>query len=251
MEKAKPLSVLVTGGTRGIGRAISLKMAEEGYDVIAVYRNNDLKIKELSSKINGMGRTCTLYKTDLTNENERLKLVNELRNSNVQLKALVNNAGMGRSETLDSVDIESWDKVIRLNETVPLLMARDLHNLIKEGGSIINIGSLRGVIPSTDLLSYQASKASLMQITRALAKTLAPKIRVNSIVCGWIRTDMTKGLHTDDNMMKLIESWTPMERWGEPEDVAEMASFLISNKASFITGQGFVLDGGVSLLKNI
>ncbi len=251
MNKEKNLSVLITGGTRGIGRAIAFKMADNGYDIIAVYRNNDIEASAFSSKIKEKGRNCKLYKADLSNEEERLKIVNDIKQSNYRLKALVNNAGVYRSETLDSINLKDWERVIRLNETVPILMTKDLHSFIETGGSVINMGSLRGIISSVEGLSYQASKASLIYLTKSLAKSLAPQIRVNCIISGFIKTDMTQLLHSDEAISREIESMTPMERWGEPEDIAEAVDFLISEKASFITGQGIIIDGGIGLLKDM
>ena len=251
MNSGENISVLITGGTRGIGKAIGLKMAEKGYDIIAVYRNNDLEASDFSSKVKEKGRNCKLYKADLSNEDERTKFIEDVKRNNYRLRALINNAGLYRSETLDSLDLKDWDRVIRVNETVPVLMSRDLHDNIENGGSIINIGSMRGIISSVEGLSYQASKASLIHITKFLAKSLAPKIRVNCIISGFIRTDMTYLLHTDENIAGAIESLTPMGRWGEPQDIAEAVDFLISDKASFITGQGLIVDGGIGLLKNI
>lgn len=251
MNNGKKPSILITGGTRGIGRAIALKLAENGYDIIAVYRNNDIEASDFSSKIKETGRNCKLYKADLTIEEERVNIINDIKQSNYKLKALINNAGLYRSETLDSLNLKDWERVIRLNQTVPVLMAKDTHSLIEDGGSIINIGSMRGIISSVEGLSYQASKAALIHLTKSLAKSLAPKIRVNCIISGFIKTDMTSPLYSDETISSAIESITPLGRWGEPEDIAEAVNFLISEKASFITGQGIIIDGGIGLIKNM
>lgn len=251
MNNGKNPSILITGGTRGIGRAIALKLAENGYDIIAVYRNNDIEASDFSSKIKETGRNCKLYKADLTIEEERVKIINDIKQSNYKLKALINNAGLYRSETIDSLNLKDWETVIRLNQTVPVLMAKDTYSLIEDGGSIINIGSMRGIISSAEGLSYQASKAALIHLTKSLAKSLAPKIRVNCIISGFIKTDMTSPLYSDETISSAIESITPMGRWGEPEDIAEAVDFLISEKASFITGQGIIIDGGIGLIKNM
>ena len=100
-------------------------MAENGYDIIAVYRNNDIEASAFSSKIEEKDRNCKLYKADLSNEEERLKIVNDIKQNNYRLKALVNNAGVYRSETLDSINLKDWERVIRLNETVPILMTKE------------------------------------------------------------------------------------------------------------------------------
>ena len=112
----------------------------------AVYRNNDIEASAFSSKIKEKGRNCKLYKADLSNEEERLKVVNDIKQSNYRLKALVNNAGVYRSETLDSINLKDWERVIRLNETVPILMTKDLHSLIETGGSVINMGVIDSIL---------------------------------------------------------------------------------------------------------
>ncbi|EQD79936.1 3-oxoacyl-[acyl-carrier-protein] reductase, partial [mine drainage metagenome] len=165
----------------------------------------------------------------------------------LRFRAIVNNAGFFRGESLDTTKLNDWNRIITLNQTVPFFLVRDLHNMIDNGGSIVNISSLHGVLASGYGYAYQASKAALIHMTRGVAKELAPSIRVNCIIAGFIRTDMTAEMHSDEMSSNYIKSLSLMGRWGEPEDVAETVKFLISDKASYITGQSITIDGGLSL----
>lgn len=240
-------SILVTGGNRGIGRAICLELAGAGYGIIFTYNTGSSEADSVREELLGLGTDPLIYRANLTTRTEIENLTRSIRASGRRLFALVNNAGIYRGTRISEVQDEEWEKVLTLNLSAPFYLARNLNDLIVDGGSIINISSVYGIKSDPWAYSYQASKAALIHITRSMAKELAPRLRVNSVAPGYVRTDMNRGGWESEKFSGRIERMTPMARWGEPQDIARAVRFLIDPVNSFITGHTLVVDGGIGL----
>ena len=240
-------TVLVTGGNRGIGKAIALQLAGSGYDVVITYNSGSDEAEQTVKEIQELHVQSEALMIDLSRKDEIPSFITQLKESNPSLFAIVNNAGIYTGNTLSNTTNDDWEKVISLNLSAPFYLARELASSIVEGGSIVNISSVYGLVTDPWGYGYQASKAGLIHITQALAKELAPRVRVNCVAPGYIRTDINKEARENVNFRAKVEKMTPMGRWGEVEDVARVVEFLINPANSFITGQTFVVDGGISL----
>lgn len=240
-------TVLVTGGNRGIGKAISMSMANLGYDIEFTYNTGAEAAQNVADSIREMGREATSFRVNLSSRSELEDFTRMLKVAGKSYSALINNAGIYRGSRLEETNDEEWEKVIGLNLSAPFYLSRDLNTAIADGGSILNIASVYGLRSDSWALSYQASKAALIHLTRGLAKDLAPRLRVNAIAPGYVRTDLNKGGWENEAFNSRIRKMTPMSRWGEPEDVARVAEFLINPENSFITGETIVVDGGIGL----
>lgn len=227
-------TVIVTGASRGIGKQIAITLSKAGYLVQGTYNSSKEEAETLTSEYG-----IIFHQVDLSNRESTLKLIDEL--SQLSLLAIINNAGIWEKDNLEDMDIKVWDKIMELNVTAPLLLSMSLGKSIIEGGSIINIASTDGMIGAFGGLSYSASKATLINVTKSLGIHFGPKnIRVNAIAPGWINTAMV-------NEMPAVASqeMTPLKRNGKPEEIANVVEFLISEKASYINGETIVVDGGL------
>jgi NAD(P)-dependent dehydrogenase (short-subunit alcohol dehydrogenase family) len=226
-------TAVVTGGSRGIGAAICEALCADGYEVWATYRSSENEAHEIATRLDGVQFTHL----DCTDRGSISTFIDRMRS--MQIHALVNNAGMIEFQDLDGFDLSAWDRVLQTNLNAPLQICVGLKDSIVNHGAIINIASTDGLVGAYNSLSYAASKAALMNLTKSLALNLGQrKIRVNSIAPGWIETAM--------NTLSAEEAarLTPLGRNGTPSDVANVVSFLVSEKASFITGETIVVDGG-------
>lgn len=237
---ANPKIALVTGVSRGIGKAICEKLVSEGYMVYGTYNTGIPEAMEIKKRL----KKVEIFQADFSDREQTLALIEKLKG--VQFDAIVNNAGMFEPENFDDFDFQIWDRTLEVNLTTPLLFALKLQNNIKEGGAIVNIASTDGFIGSFASMSYAASKAALMNATKSLANNFAKKkVRVNAIAPGWINT----GMSTEESYDAV--QLTPLARNGKPEEVAEVVSFLISEKSSFMTGSTVVVDGGYTCVDYI
>jgi len=237
---------LITGGTRGIGRAIALKLSEEGYNIAISYINNNKKAQEVVDEIEKNNVKALAIKADVSKEeevNNMMKVINkELGNIDV----LVNNAGITRDNLLIRMKTEDWDQVIDTNLRGVFLCTKAVARgmMKKRYGKIVNIASIVGISGNAGQGNYSASKAGVIGFTRSMAKELGSRgINVNAVAPGFIETDMTQVLEDNikDEMLKSI----PLNRAGKPEDVANLVVFLCSEKADYITGQVIHVDGGM------
>lgn len=240
-------TVLVTGGNRGIGKAISLELARTGYDIMFTFNSGSAEAENAEKAIREIGATVASYQVDLSSREALESFSGKIRKDGVRLFALVNNAGIYLGSKLDEISNEEWEKIIGLNMSAPFLLTRNLHSQLEDGGSIVNISSVYGLRADPWAHGYQASKAALIHLTRGIAKELAPRLRVNCVAPGFVRTDINRGGWEDEGFSRKISKMTPMSRWGEPEDVANSVRFLIDPKNSFITGHTLVVDGGIGL----
>jgi len=239
---------LVTGGSRGIGRAIALEMAREGADVVVNYASSEAKANEVARIISESGRQVLVVRTDVSRADQveaMRKLVLE-RFSGVDI--LVNNAGVHHHLKSWEIDDDEWKRVLDVNLNGVFLCSRAFSREMraKRWGRIINISSIIAFIGTDHEAHYGASKAAVVGLTKSLALELAPyNITVNAIAPGLIDTDMTAGTTPEErkNALELI----PLGRIGQPTDIAYAAVFLASDRASFITGQTLNVNGGEAM----
>jgi NAD(P)-dependent dehydrogenase (short-subunit alcohol dehydrogenase family) len=233
-------TALVTGMSRGIGKAICEKLVKEGYFVYGTYNTGEKEAKIIKEAL----KSVEIFQADFRERKQTLAVINKL--SKIQFDAVVNDAGMFEGEIFDNFDFKIWDDILAVNLTTPLLFSVMLQKNIKENGSIVNIASTDGFQGSFASMSYSASKAALMNVTKTLANNLGKRnIRVNAIAPGWINTKMAT--ESSYQAAKI----TPLGRNGKPEEVADLVYYLISGSSSFITGATIVIDGGYTCVDTI
>lgn len=236
---------LVTGGSRGIGKAISIKLADLGYFVIINYNSNLLEAQKTLAEITDKGGQAELLQFDVSC-NEKVKVAIEKWQENhpeQYIQTLINNAGSSKDMLMMWMEEKDWTSVISTNLDsffyVTRLLLKDM--LIGKFGRIINITSLSGVKGLPGQTNYSAAKAGVIGATKALAQEIGKKkVTVNAVAPGFIKTDMIKGLD-EKELRKMI----PLNRFGLPEEVAEVVAFLASDKASYITGEVININGGL------
>lgn len=241
---------LVTGASRGIGRAIALAYADAGADVAVLARDAAL-LGDLAVEIGARGRRCVVVPADVLEVEQTRRGIAAAIDELGGLDILVNNAGGNSfSSPIATMRMSGWDKTLRLNlDSIVHITQEALPALGEGGGSIINIASVAGLRGAPTMAHYGAAKAALISLTQSLAvETAWMGVRVNALVPGWIDTDLTDFLRTNGEAEKATLSRVPMQRWGRPEEIAEPAVFLASEAASFMTGQTLVVDGGLSAM---
>lgn len=243
---------LITGGSRGIGRAIAVSMAAEGYDLVIGYAGNSAKAdetRELCFKAatdNNKEIRVISVQADVSTQEGAKALVDAAMNEFGRIDVLVNNAGITRDGLLMRMSTEDFDDVISTNLKGAFLMTREVTRpMMKQRyGRIINLSSIVGLHGNAGQVNYSASKAGLIGLTKSTAKELASRnITCNAIAPGFINTDMTKEM--TDAAKEATFATIPMKKAGEPEDIANAAIFLASEKSSYITGQVLGVDGGM------
>lgn len=239
---------LVTGASRGVGKAISLALSEAGAVVLVNYVRSGEKAKALVEEIASGGGKAEAIKADVSVPEEVDALFDRIRKEHKRLDILVNNAGIIKDTLLAGMSLKDWDRVIEVNLRSAFLCSRAAVELMMQehSGSIINISSVSAMTGGRGQTNYAASKGGLVSFTRAAAVELAGKgIRVNAVLPGMLVTEMTNRIRKRAG--EEILDGIPLGRFGEPEDVANLVVFLASEKASYITGASMVVDGGMSV----
>lgn len=234
-------TLLLTGGTRGIGKGIAEYFLNKGWRVILLYKSCEENAKKLCENEN-----CYAYRVDIRNEEEINAVISHIKGTYGEIDCLINNAGVAKAELVQDTSTYDYDLIFDTNVKGTFLMTKGVVPLMisKKRGTIINISSMWGISGGSFESVYSASKAAVIGFTKALAKELGPSgIRVNAIAPGVIKTDMTASLSEDD--INALKEETPLLRCGEPLDVAKVAYFLANDDSSFITGQVISVDGGI------
>lgn len=237
---------LITGASRGIGRACALRFAENGYSVAAVYLENDAKAQSLKDEIVRAGGECEIFKCDVADSYRVSEVVNSVAERFGKVDVLINNAGIAGQKLFDEITDAQYDRMFAVNSKGCFNFSREVSKIMLKNhfGRIINISSMWGTVGASMEVHYSASKAAVIGLTKALARELGPSgITVNCIAPGVIDTDMN-ACHSEETIRELIDS-TPVMRLGTPDDVAHLAVFLASDKAGFITAQVIGVDGGI------
>ncbi|WIV10828.1 3-oxoacyl-[acyl-carrier-protein] reductase [Proteiniborus sp. MB09-C3] len=237
---------LVTGGSRGIGKSIAIKLASLGSDVLFSYTSNADRAKEVQAEIERMGRRALAIKADVSKIDDVERMIQEGMNYFSQIDILVNNAGVTKDNLLMRMTEEEWNNVMDVNLKGTFNVTKCLiRNMIKQKNcSIINVASIVGISGNAGQCNYSASKAGIIGFTKSLAKEVGKKnIRVNAVAPGFIATDMTKKL-PEKVVEEYLEKIT-LNKLGEPEDIANAVAFLASDMSKYITGQIIVVDGGI------
>jgi len=239
-------SVLITGASRGIGRAAALAFAKEGWWVAANYNNSEAEALSLVEEIKAMGGTAIAVKCDVSDYAACAAMVKQAETAFGRIDALVNNAGVSCDMLFTDTTPADWRRTFAINADGAYNCCHAVLNgmISRKSGSIINVSSIWGVTGGSCEVAYSASKAALIGLTKALAKEMGPSnIRVNCIAPGVIDTEMNKNLTPED--IAALSDETPLCRIGTPEEVAETILFLASEKASFITGAVLGVNGGL------
>ena len=237
---------LVTGASRGIGRAIALALAAEGADVAVNYAGSEAAAKEVAAEIEAMGRKAFVIQADIASTEASTAMVDAVVKEFGRVDVLVNNAGITRDGLLMRMKEEDWDAVIttHLKGVFNCTKAAIKYMMKQKSGNIVNISSIVGVMGNAGQANYCAAKAGVIGFTKATAKEVAARgIRVNAIAPGFIKTDMTSVL--SEKVVEAMLAGIPLNRLGETEDIAKAVLFLASSDANYITGQTLHVDGGM------
>ncbi|HEY5560362.1 MAG TPA: 3-oxoacyl-[acyl-carrier-protein] reductase [Clostridiaceae bacterium] len=242
----KGKAAIVTGAGRGIGRAIAIKLAELGANVVINYRNSSKEAEELVKVLEEKGVKAIAVKADISIFSEAQDLVKKALEEFGQIDILVNNAGITKDNLILRMKEEDFDQVINTNlkgtfncikHVAPVMLKR-------KKGRIVNVASVVGIVGNAGQSNYAAAKAGVIGITKSIAKELASRgITVNAVAPGYIETDMTSTLN--DKVKDAMLGNIPLRRAGKAEDVANLIAFLVSDEASYITGQVIAVDGGM------
>lgn len=240
---------LVTGGTRGIGRAILLALCGEGAECIFSYTKNRELAESVSKELQGAGRRALSVQLDVRDFEGAKLLVERAKSEFGKIDILVNNAGITRDKSLMMMTKDDWSEVIDTDLTGVFNTSRAsiITFLKQKSGNIVNVSSMSGIHPLPGQANYAAAKAGVIGFTKSLAKEVAPyNIRVNAVAPGFISSDMTASLN--ENYRRRLHDMIPAGRFGTPEEVAEVVLFLLCDESRYITGEVIQIDGGLGLL---
>ncbi len=236
----------ITGATRGIGRAIALELAKEGYNIALNYRTENEALENLKKEISEIGVECYPVQGDVSKAEDSERMTKEIIEHFEQIDVLVNNAGITKDNLILRMKEEEFTDVINVNLVGTFNITKNVIKYMtkKRYGKIINLSSVVGISGNAGQSNYAASKAGIIGFTKSIAKELASRnITANAVAPGFIQTDMTNVLK--DEIKEAIEGTIPLKRLGTAEDVAKVVKFLASEESSYITGQVINVDGGM------
>lgn len=237
---------IVTGGTRGIGRAIVLELAQLGTDLVIGYRSSDKEAEELKNEVEKLGRKVILAKGDVSDPTYAKELAQLCKENFGKIDILVNNAGITKDNLILRMKENEFDDVINVNLKGTFNCAKEISSVMlrQRHGKIINMASVIGLIGNAGQANYAASKAGVIALTKSMAKELGSRgILVNAVAPGFIDTDMTASL--PENIKTNIKDSIALKKLGAPSDVAKLVAFLASDNSNYITGQVINIDGGM------
>lgn len=248
-NKDRPFSgrtAIVTGASRGIGRAVTIKFASMGADVAIIYAGSTEKAESAAEVCREYGVRAAAYRCDVSDYNAAKDTVKQITTEFGTVDILVNNAGITRDKLVISMREEDFSSVIDTNLKGAFNMTRHCYPIMAKNrsGKIINISSVSGLIGNSGQANYSASKAGIIGLTKSVAKELAGRgICCNAIAPGFVETDMTSGIAEDNPLLEAI----PMKRFAKPEEIAELAAFLAGSGSDYITGEVIRIDGGLAM----
>jgi len=236
--------VLVTGSSRGIGKATIIEFASKGYNVIINYSNSKNEALDLKQYVESTyGIKALTIKADISQEAEVKEMVSSIIKEFGKIDVLVNNAGIVYDRSFEEITIQEFEKTLKVNVIGAFIVAREVAKYMKKGSAIVNVSSTNGTKTiSPECLDYNISKVGLQSLTRDLAFQFKPNIRVNAVAIGWADTDMNKDLpqdYIDDETSKIY-----LERFANPSEIAKTIYFLASDEASYINSEIVTIDGG-------
>ena len=236
--------VLVTGSSRGIGKATIIEFASKGYNVVINYNNNKLEAEELKKYVEEKYNIKAItIKADVSNEEEVKNMINTIMNEFGRVDVLVNNAGIVYDRNFNEITVSEFKRTLEVNVIGAFIVAREVYKYMKKGSSIVNVSSTNKTKTiSPECLDYNISKIGLQSLTRDLAFQFKPNIRVNAIAIGWADTDMNKDLPKD--YIKDEKSKIYVERFADPSEIAKTIYFLASDESSYINSEIINIDGG-------
>ena len=240
----KGKTAVVTGGSRGIGKAICLKFAENGADIAFLYAGNTLKAEESLKELEKLGVKVKAYQCDVADADAVAAVVKEIVKDFGGIHILVNNAGITKDKLVPMMKAADFDAVVDTNLKGTFYMIKGVYPLFlkQKGGKIINISSVSGLMGNPGQANYSASKAGVVGLTKSVAKELASRgVCCNAIAPGFIATEMTENMENN-----TLKDAIPMKRFGEAEEVAKLALFLASEHSDYITGEVIRIDGGLA-----
>ena len=239
---------VVTGGSRGLGRAIAQTLAGMGARVVINYVANEAAAQETSALIKASGGEAQVVRFDVADAEATTAAFNSILDEFSRIDILINNAGIARDALLLRMKEEDWEQVLHTNLTGMFHCAKAaIRPMVRQrSGRVVNITSVSGIIGNPGQVNYAAAKAGAIGLTKALAREVASRgITVNAVAPGFIETEMTQGLSAEMKAERLRQ--IPLARWGTPQDVADCVGFLVSKRASYITGQVIQVNGGLSM----
>lgn len=243
-------AAVITGGGRGVGRAVALAYAQEGADVIVNYVSNDAAALDVVSEVEKLGRKAFAVKADVSVKADAENMIQRCVDEFGKIDILVNNAGFTRPSMLRKMTEEQWDQVLGVHLKGAFFCSQAAANAMadQKSGSIINVTSVAGLVGTVGQINYASAKGGLLSFTKSAARELARyNIVVNVISLGIVATDMTEKIRTDEKLQSIYMGRILLNRFAEPKDIAPAFVFLGSDDASYITGQLLCVDGGYGL----
>jgi 3-oxoacyl-[acyl-carrier protein] reductase len=249
--KLKDKIALVTGSSRGIGRAVALAYAKEGAKVVVNYTSNEKAAQEVVEAIEKMDSQAIAIKADVSKKTETERLVQGGMDQFGRIDILVNNAGFGRPAMMLKMEEEHWDQVIDIHLKGAFLCAQAAGRHMKEqkSGKIINVSSVAGLVGTVGQINYSAAKGGVLSMTKSMARELARyNVCVNVISLGIVATDMSEKIRTDEKLSEIYMNRILLKRFAEPEDISPAFVFFASDESNYITGQLLCVDGGYGMI---